>query len=67
MKHRRTIFHAQVDPVRFPKKVLRDTLPQTFVFASGKICRSRSAFWCVRGMKRRRTIFHSRVGQLQFP
>jgi hypothetical protein len=29
--------------------------------------RSRSAFWCVRGMTRRCTIFHARVGPVRFP
>jgi hypothetical protein len=44
-----------------------DTLHQTFVFASGVICRSHSAFWCFRGVKRRRTIFYATVGQVRIP
>jgi hypothetical protein len=39
-----------------------DTFCQTCVFASGGICGSRSAFWCVQGMKRRCAIFHAQVG-----
>jgi hypothetical protein len=33
--------------------------------ASGGIYRSRSAFWCIRGVKRRYTILHTRVGLVQ--
>jgi hypothetical protein len=29
--------------------------------------RSRSAFWCVRGVKHRHTIFHAQVGLVQIP
>jgi hypothetical protein len=36
-------------------------------FASGGICGSRSAFWCVRGVKHQCTIFHTRVGPMRFP
>jgi hypothetical protein len=35
------------------------------VFASGGICGSRSAFWCVQGVKRQHTIFHALVGLTQ--
>jgi hypothetical protein len=35
------------------------------VFASGGICGSRSALWCVRVAKCRRTICHARVGPEQ--
>jgi hypothetical protein len=37
-------------------------LHQTCVFASGGICRSRSAFRCIRGAKRRHAILHAWVG-----
>jgi hypothetical protein len=42
-----TIFHAHVGPVWFPQKVCQDVLCQTCVFASGVICESHSAFWCI--------------------
>jgi hypothetical protein len=49
VKRRHTIFCAQVGAVRFPYKVRRDTFtPILCVFASGKICGSRSSFWGVR-------------------
>jgi hypothetical protein len=46
-------------------KIVLDTLHRAFVFASGGICMSRSAFRCVRGVKCRRTIFHARVGPVR--
>jgi hypothetical protein len=48
-------------------KKRRDTLCRNCVFASGAICGSYSAFWCVWGAKHRHTIFHARVGLAQFP
>jgi hypothetical protein len=61
MKHPHTNFHARVGTVRIPQKSCWDMLRQTCVFASGGICRSRSAFWCVRVTKHRCTIFQARV------
>jgi hypothetical protein len=49
-------------PVWMPQKVYRDTLCQTFVFASDVICGSHNVFWCVLGVKHERTIFLARVG-----
>jgi hypothetical protein len=48
----------------FHKK--RAMTQQTYVFTSGGIYESRSAFRCDRGVKRRRTIFHAWVGLGQF-
>jgi hypothetical protein len=48
---------GHVTSVWIPQKVCLDTLRQTCVFAYGGICRSRSAFQCIRGAKRRCTIF----------
>jgi hypothetical protein len=45
-----------------PNKRTRNTFYQTCVFASGRMCGSRSAFWGIQGMKCRRTIFHAQVG-----
>jgi hypothetical protein len=50
---------------RFQKKVHRDTLPQTCVFASFRICGSRCAFWCIRCVKHQHIIFLARVGPVQ--
>jgi hypothetical protein len=47
-------------------KSIRDRLRRTGVFASGGICWSCSAFWCIRAMKHRCTVFHDRVGQHSF-
>jgi hypothetical protein len=35
---------------------------QMCAFASGGICGSCSAFWCIRGVKHRRTLFHAHSG-----
>jgi hypothetical protein len=67
MKHRRTIFHSRVGPVRFPKKECRDMLCRACVFASSRICGSRSAFRCIQGTKCRRTTFQALVGPVQIP
>jgi hypothetical protein len=41
------------------------TIYHTCVFASGVICESRCAFWCVRATKHRCTSFHARVGPVR--
>jgi hypothetical protein len=67
VKHQHTIFHTRVGPVQLAEKVRRNTLRQTFVFASGGICRTRSVLRCVRSVKRRCTIFLACVGPLWIP
>jgi hypothetical protein len=42
-------------------------LCQTYVFASGRLCGSRSAFQCFWGAKRRCTIFHAHVRPKRIP
>jgi hypothetical protein len=37
-KHRRTIFHSRVGPVRIQQNACRDTLHRTCVIASGGMC-----------------------------
>jgi hypothetical protein len=53
--------------VQILRKAHQDTLHRTPIFAYGRICGSRSAFWCIRGVKRQHTIFHDRVGLVRFP
>jgi hypothetical protein len=67
MKHRRSIFLAQVEPVRIPQKVRQNTLHQTCIFESGRISGSISAFWCILGTKTRFTIFDAQVRPVQIP
>jgi hypothetical protein len=62
VKHRRTISHARVGPVRIWQKARWDTLCQSCVFTSSGFYGSHSVFRCVRGMKRWQTIFHAWVG-----
>jgi hypothetical protein len=65
VKHRHTIFHAWVGPVRISQKSHWDTLCQTFVFPCIWICGSRTAFRCIRVTKRRHTIFYAWLGPMQ--
>jgi hypothetical protein len=55
------------DRYRFHKKHTRTHHARTCVFASGGICGSCSAFWCVQGTKHQHTIFHAQVGPVLFP
>jgi hypothetical protein len=57
VKHRRTIFDAWVGPIRIQQKVRRNTLRRICVFASGEICGSHSAFWCIWGAKHQPLFF----------
>jgi hypothetical protein len=47
------------------KSVPGHVMPKLCFFASGEICGSRSAFWCVWAAKHRSTIFHARVVPVQ--
>jgi hypothetical protein len=49
-------------PLRIPQKAHRDMLRRTCVFTSGGLCRSSSAFWCIRDAECQPTIFHAQVG-----
>jgi hypothetical protein len=55
-------FSCPHGPGADPKKVYRNTLHRTCVFASAATYGSCSRFYCVPGMKCRRTNFHARVG-----
>jgi hypothetical protein len=46
-----------VEPIQIQQKARWDVLCLTWVFASGGICRSRSAFWCVQAGKCRCIFF----------
>jgi hypothetical protein len=51
----------------FHKKCVVTHNAKLVFFASGGICRPRSAFQCVRAVKRQPTIFHAWVGLVQIP
>jgi hypothetical protein len=40
---------------------------RTYVFASGGICMSRSAYLCIHGTKSQNTIFDAQLGLMRFP
>jgi hypothetical protein len=67
MKRRRTVFHGQVERLRFVEKARWDILCRTCDFASRWIYRSHSAFRCVRGAKHLHTNFYARVGPVRIP
>jgi hypothetical protein len=58
-------FPCSSGPGEVSIKSARDTLCRTCVFASGGICGSCSAFWCILDVKRLRTIFQARVGPVR--
>jgi hypothetical protein len=66
-KYRRTIFHAWLGPIRIPQKARWEKLNRTCFLATGQICGSCSAFWCVWGTKHRRTIFNAQLGLVRIP
>jgi hypothetical protein len=53
--------------VGITQKTRWETLHRTCVLATGRICGSCSAFWCVWGTKHRRTIFNSRLDPVWIP
>jgi hypothetical protein len=57
MKHRRTIFHDLMGPVRFPLNACQDTFRRTCVFSSGAIGGSHSAFPYIRATKHSALFF----------
>jgi hypothetical protein len=67
VKHRSNIFHSRVGLDWIPQKSASGNVAGNLCFPSGGICRSSSAFWCVRGMKYRSTILHARVGPVRIP
>jgi hypothetical protein len=55
-------FSCSGGPDAVSKKARRVLLRRTYVFASGGICGSRIAFWCIQDVKLRHTILYDRVG-----